>query len=69
VLATQERPPADVASDVELIGTDVPGTSHDWEGEGSNALPSPPAGLYASASASSFALSATFWARWLGISS
>ena len=41
VLAAQQRAPADVAGDVELVGADVPGTSHDG-GARLATPPSPP---------------------------
>src|SRR4051794_27691543 len=39
VLAAQQRAPADVAGDIELVGANVAGPGHCVEGEGSNAQP------------------------------
>ena len=68
VLAAQEGASADIAGDVELVRADVPSTSHSERARVAMPLPLS-AGIYATASASSRALSATFWARCAGISS
>ena len=34
VLAAQQRAPADIAGDVQLVGADVPGAGHDDGGRG-----------------------------------